>query len=217
MSGSSITANVPGDFFIAGKKKVSHWRAFEATLTPGQDPDLWQRAFKEYFHARLSHRYLKPIEALQKIGSKSGEGFSIVAIQCSLIEFLESTLKGISYRHHRKGDPPLRQYEYSESGRIFESFLVQRTPFDREFTPQLAHDFYVSVRCGVLHEARTKNGWTIQAKSKTGQVIDANLHTLYRDDFQASLLAFVEWYEKALPSDPALQEAFVRKFNDLCV
>jgi len=103
------------------------------------------------------------------------------------------------------------------SGRIFESFLVQRTPFDREFTPQLAHDFYVSVRCGVLHEARTKNGWTIQAKSKTGQVIDANLHTLYRDDFQASLLAFVEWYEKALPSDPALQEAFVRKFNDLCV
>lgn len=217
MSGSSVIANVPGDFFIAGKKKVSHWRAFETTLSPGQDPDLWKKAFKDYFHARLSHRYLKPIEMLQKSGSKSGEGFSIVAIQCSLIEFFESTIKGISYRYRHKGDPPLGQYEYSQSGQIFESFLVQRTPLDREFTPQLAHDFYVSVRCGVLHEARTKNGWTILAKSKTGQVIDANRHVLYRDNFQASLLGFVEWYEKALPTDLALQEAFVRKFNSLCV
>jgi hypothetical protein len=135
----------------------------------------------------------------------------------ALIEFLESTLKGISYRYRHKGDPPLGQFEYSESGQIFESFLAQRTPFDCEFTPPLAHDFYVSIRCGVLHEARTKNGWTILAKSKTVQVIDANRHILYRDNFQASLLAFVEWYEKALPSDAALQAAFVRKFNSLCV
>ena len=145
-----------------------------------------------------------------------GEGFSIVAIQCSLIEFLESTIQGKSYRYVRKGDPPLGQHEYSNSGNIFESFLVNRTPFNGEFTPQLAHDFYVSVRCGVLHEARTKNGWTILAKSKTGQVVDANLKIVYRDNFQSSLLDFVEWYKRELPSRRDLQEAFLRKFNSLC-
>ena len=146
-----------------------------------------------------------------------GEGFSIVAIQCSLIEFLESTIQGKSYRYRRNGDPPLGQYEYSNSGGIFESFLVNRPPFDGEFTPQLAHDFYVSVRCGVLHEARTKNGWTILAKRETGQVADANLKIVYRDNFQSGLLRFAKWYKGELPSRGDLQEAFLRKFDSLCV
>jgi hypothetical protein len=69
----------------------------------------------------------------------------------------------------------------------------------------------------VLHEARTKNGWTILAKSKTGQIIDENLKIVYRDDFQVALLRFVEWYKGAVTSSVALQEAFLRKFDGLCV
>ena len=163
MTISKSTTATPGDFFIAGKKRVSHWRAFEATITVGGDPTLWEKAYESYFHARISHRYLKPLKTLQENGPKRGEGFSIVAIQCSLIEFLESTIQGKSYRYRRKKDPPLGQHEYSDSGHIFESFLESRTPFNSAFTQQLAHDFYVSVRCVLLHEARTKNGWTILA------------------------------------------------------
>jgi hypothetical protein len=218
MTTSKSTPKSPGDFFIAGKKKVSHWRAFEATLTVGGAPTLWKKAFTEYFHARLSYRYLKPLRTLQESGPLRGEGFSIVAIQCSLIEFLESTIQGKIYRYRRRGDPPLGQYEYSNSGSIFESFLMNRTPFGGEFnSQQLAHEFYVSVRCGVLHEARTKNGWTILAKSKTGQLIDANLKIVYRDNFQSGLLKFVKWYKSSLPSDSALQEALIRKFDSLCL
>ena len=146
-----------------------------------------------------------------------GEGFSIAAVQCSLIEYLESTIQGKSYRYRRDGDPPLGQYEYSNSGSIFESFLMNRPPFDGEFPQQLARDFYVSVRCGVLHEARTKNGWTILAKSKTGQIIDATLKIVYRDNFQSGLLRFVKWYKGELPSRRDLQEAFLRKFDSLCL
>jgi len=218
MTANKSTTRAPGDFFIAGKKMVSQWRSFEATLTVGGDPGLWRKAFKDYFHARLSYRYLKPLKTLKKSGPMLGEGFSIVAIQCSLIEFLESTIQGKSYRYRRNGDPPLGQNEYSNSGSIFESFLVNRPPFDGEFiTHQLAHDFYVNVRCGVLHEARTKNGWTILAKSKTGQVIDANMKIVYRDNFQSGLLRFVKWYKGELPSRRDLQEAFLRKFGSLCL
>jgi hypothetical protein len=150
-------------------------------------------------------------------GLRQGEGFSIVAIQCSLIEFLESTVQGKSYIYSRNGNPPVGQYKYSNSALMFESFLANRTPFNGEFTQQQAHDFYVSVRCGVLHEARTKNGWTIRARSKTGRIIDSNLRIVYRDNFQTALGKFVKWYKNELPSNVGLQEALLRKFDSLCV
>lgn len=217
MASSSSATRLPGDTLIAGRKSINDWIGFKPNLVPGGDAAPWKTAFKEYFHARLSSRYLKPIKSLQKSGERRGEGFSIVAIQCSLIEFLESTIQGMSYRYSRNGNPPLAQHEYSNSGAMFEFFLANRTPFNAEFIKQLPHDFYVSVRCGVLHEARTKNGWTILAKSKTGQIIDSSLKVVYRDDFQGALLKFVEWYKNALPSTVALQEAFIRKFDSLCV
>jgi hypothetical protein len=36
-------------------------------------------------------------------------------------------------------------------------------------------------------------------------------------NFQTGLLTFVDWYKSALPVDKALQDAFVRKFDSLCV
>jgi hypothetical protein len=218
MTANKPTARATSDFFIAGKKKVSHWRAFETRLTVGGTPTLWKKAFTDYFHARLSSRYLKPLKTLQESGLMRGEGFSIVAIQCSLIGFLESTIQGKSYRYRRNTDPPLGQYEYSNSSGMFESFLMNRPPFDGEFITQLlAPDFYASVRCGVLHEARTKNGWTILAKSKTGQLIDANLKIVYRDNFQSWLLKFMKWHKAELPLGGNLQEAFLREFDSLCL
>jgi predicted nuclease of restriction endonuclease-like (RecB) superfamily len=45
----------------------------------------------------------------------------------------------------------------------------------------------------------------------------ANRKIVYRDDFQRGLLSFVDWYKGALSADPARQEAFIRKFDSLCV
>lgn len=220
MTTSKSATRTPDDVFIAGRRTIKDWKAFQPTLIPGGDPKPWEKAAKDYFEARLVSRYLTPIETLQQSGSRRGEGFSIVAVQCSLIEFLESTVQGTSYRYlpRRKGLQPSGQYEYSSSGDIFVSFLINRPPFKNDFTTQdMARDFYEGVRCGLLHEARTKNGWTILAKNSSGQAIDANQKIIYRDNFQTALLAFVGWYKGALPSDRALQEAFIRKFDSLCV
>ena len=205
-----------GDIHIAGALTTDDWRAFRTNLVSG-DKAGWERAFTDYFDTRLRLRYLDPIKVLQDNGTFQGEGFSIAAIQCSIVEFLESTLQGKSYRFVRKGDPPLGIYEYSSSSDIFISFLVNRAPFKNDFNEDRARDFYVSVRCGLLHEARTKNGWTIWAKNPTDHIIDANNKIIYRNDFQSGLLTFVDWYKHALSSDSALQEAFIRKFDSLCV
>jgi hypothetical protein len=207
-----------GDTHIAGSLTPDDWTKFRATLTPGGDPTVWKKAFDDYFHTRLSLRYLSPIKVLQDNGTFQGEGFSIAAIQCSLVEFLESTVQGTSYRFLRKGDPPLGTYEYSSSSDVFVSFLLNRTPFKNDFKDEnTARDFYVGVRCGLLHEARTKNGWTIWAKDPASHTIDAGNKVIYRDNFQAGLLSFVEWYKGELPSHTKLQEAFIRKFDSLCV
>jgi hypothetical protein len=211
------TSRPPGDFIIAGKKRVSDWQAFKITLAAGGDAVSWQKAYMEYFHARLWHRYLKPIKTLQSSGSSAGEGFSIVAIQCSLIEYLESTIQGKSYIYSRSGKPPIGTYQYSGSGSMFESFLAKRPPFRHEFGPKEAHDFYVSIRCGVLHEARTKNGSTILAKNKSGRIIDSNLKVVYRDNFQSALASFAQWYQQELLVNRDFQEAFIRKFDGLCL
>lgn len=206
-----------GDIHIAGSLTTDDWKAFKPSLAAG-DRAQWEKAFTDYFHTRLRLRYLDPIKVLQDNGAFQGEGFSIAAIRCSLVEFLESSVQGKSYRFLRKGDAPLGPYEYSSSSDIFTSFLRNRTPFDKDFTDeQTARDFYEGVRCGLLHEARTKKGWTIWAKDGRGKTADTNQKIMYRDNFQTGLLAFVGWYERELPTDRTLQEAFIRKFDSLCV
>jgi len=207
-----------GDTYIAGSKTTDDWKAFKLKLAPGGDPAAWEMAFTDYFHGRLSARYLDPIKVLQDSGSSLGEGFSIAAIQCSLIEFLESTVQGKSYRLLKNGSPPLTTDEYSGSRVMFESFLVNRVPFQAEFDGPLAHDFYEGVRCGLLHEARTKNGWVIWAEHGS-KIIDAtgDPKILYRNDFQRALLDFIAAYKTKLASDPLTQAAFIRKFDSLCV
>lgn len=69
-----------GDSQIAGSLTPDDWRKFRATLTPGSVPDLWKKAFGDYFDTRLSLRYLGPIKTLQNNGTFQGEGFSIAAI-----------------------------------------------------------------------------------------------------------------------------------------
>lgn len=200
---------------IAGSLTAYDWKAFKKTLTPGNQVQ-WQKAFDNYFHQRLSLRYLEPIKALQENGTYQGEGFSIVAIQCTLIEFLASTIEGKNYRFRRPKDPPLGKFEYSKSSELFVNFLTSNTPFKEDFNAKIAQDFYASVRCGLLHEARTKNGWSIWAKATGNVAIDASRKIVFRDNLQNMLLQFVNNYGRQLLANVPLQTAFIRKFDSLC-
>ena len=200
---------------IAGWKTIDDWRTFRASLVVGGKPSSWQKAYNEYFLTRLDLRYFNPIRILQKHGTFEGEGFSILAIQCTLIEFLESTVQGINYRFLR-GNEVLGLNEYSSSRKVFVNFLCNRNPFDKEFDDKIAMDFYSGIRCGILHEARTKNGWTVHAKSPDGNLINRKKLIVYRDNFQRGLDDFTKWYGVVIQSDIAIQQAFVRKFDSVC-
>jgi len=207
--------SVPADIVVAGSKTADDWRATKPSLVNGGEK-VWKTAFDDYFMERLELRYLAPIKVLQEHGTYRGEGFSIVAIQCSLIEFLESTVEGTTYRWLPSGREP-GQYEYSSSKDIFVAFLTKRHPFSRTFDANAALDFYANVRCGLLHEARTKGGWKIWADGPNGTVADVKERIVFRNNFQQALLEYIASYGTGVQSDKALQEAFIRKFDSLCV
>lgn len=200
--------------YIAGSKTPRDWLAFKAQLLEIGGEELWKKAFQDYLQERLNLRYLHPVKVLQENGTFTGEGFSIMAILCTLIEFLESTVQGLKYKYSRSRND-LGDYEYSNSQDIFVSFLCKRTPFSKEFSDDLAREFYSSVRCGLLHEAQTKNGWKIWAKSPNGSVVNAKAKVVYRDDFEKAVQHFITDYAGNLVKDKDLQAAFVRKFDSL--
>lgn len=202
---------------IAGKKTADDWKALLPELNAGNNHDAWTVAFDDFYLVRLRLRYLNPINLLKHHGTFQGEGFSIVAIQCSLVEFLETTIQGKSYRHRRRNDPPLGPYEYSSSEEVFISFLTKREPFLQDFNTASAKEFYKHVRCALLHEARTKDGWTIWARNTNGRLIDANDKVVFRDNMQTAFENFLQVYRNDLLNDSNLQAAFIRKFDSLCV
>src|SRR5690349_4172057 len=178
---------------IAGWNTANDWQRLRKRLVLGGDEKMWTLAFNEYFRKRLELRYLNPIKTLQDNDTYRGEGFSIVAIQCTLIEFLESTVQGTNFRLPQKGQK-LSKFEYSSSKRMFVAFLAKEMPFSNVFDEKSALDFYSGVRCGLLHEARTKDDWTISARSFNGSMVSVQERIVYRNNFQTALLEFIDVY-----------------------
>lgn len=217
---------------LSSKKTIGDWKAIQPQLSAGADSGIWKQVLDDFYYDRLKTRYLDPIRAISDLKLSKGEGFAIVAIQCSLIEFLESCFQGINYAHQSPtrwwfGGFYLRlfpcfksapQHTYKDSAKIFISFLTTRDPFRQCFKSKaLARDFYKSVRCGVLHESRTKGAWLVHDKSGSALIFDPSGPILYRDDFQEAIERFIANYVAAVPNEPQLQQAFIRKFDHLCV
>lgn len=201
--------------YITNSKTVDDWKTLRKLLEGSDDELLWRKAFIDFFWGRIQSRYLEPIEKLREHDACDGYGFTILTLLCSLVEFLESTYKGHKYVFCK--DNELKIFEYNKSKQCFVDFLTTKQPFGNVFTMADAKDFYSSIRCGLLHEASTKNGWKIWAKSYSGsEIVCSRNKIVYRDDFEAAIKKYIKSYGDELVSNKAIQEAFLRKFDALC-
>jgi len=209
---------LPNDTRIAGDKTVADWNALKAEYSREKTEKFWRIAFTDFFKQRVETRYFAPIDCLSSQGSGTGEGFSIVAIQCTLIEFLGSTIEGKNYRFRKKQAPPLdKDTEYDNSSDIFVRFLELKMPFSDLFRQEgSAIDFYKSVRCGLLHEARTKDLWTIVARRDSRTAVDTVNKVIDRDLFQECFNTFLRDYEEQILLRSDLQNALLRKLDGFC-
>lgn len=199
--------------YIAGSLQAKDWNSRKIELTASSNETLWARTFDEFLMTRLSLRYLTPIKILQDNGTFRGEGFTIVSVQCALIEFLAALKVGKSHKFLMKGEK-VGEHDYTSSNAIFCDFLFKEEPFKKCF-PDIfaAREFYKNVRCALLHEARTKNGWKIWASGSIA--VDFKEKIVRRDALQIAITSYLDSYGLILTKDHNMQAAFIRKFDNL--
>lgn len=144
------------------KKRETLKNSYEINKTWNQVIDL--------FNNRITDFYFNPIEDIIKTKKLKGEGFTILTIQCALIEMFASFKSGKIHNYRKNPKGP--KYEYKKSDECFISFLQSEEMFKDHFfqedgtkdVPFKASDFYDKVRCGLMHEARTKGEWVVNSK-----------------------------------------------------
>lgn len=199
---------------IAEKFTEGDWRRLEKELRAefGRD-DLWNRAL-DVFESRLNERYIKPSEEIQNALSVAGEGFAITAILCSLIEALETFYEGKCYKYEK----PRTNAEYGNgnSKNLFVSFLSTKEPFKHTFSEDLAEDFFRNVRCALLHEAMTRNGWVIRIDTDALVKQDGSVKVLNRCHFLEHIKEYIKLYRAEVLGNKERKNAFIRKMNCIC-
>ncbi len=211
----------PQKIKVACKKSIKDWNDLEGKLQNNLDDiGLWKEAFS-FFECRMMSRYLNPIKSIKANDTYKGEGFAMVAILCSLIEALESFYQGVFYRKSPKkgqGEPNDPERHYYGSEKLFISFLENRDPFKREFSARqsLAKEFYENVRCAILHEAATRNGWCIRTDTQALITEKPDRIILNRDIFINYVIEYIEIYKNELLSSIELKKKFIKKMSSIC-
>ena len=196
--------SVKSDWEISKEK----WDSKRKTLKDRQDiTDAWKEAIG-IFETRFSDRYFKSIEHLIEISGKSkGEGFAILTLQCSIMEYLATLNEGMIFNHEAKSlkkknaenkSPTHRMphFFYTDSAKWYNKFLNSAPIFKGYFHGENAflksHDFYQNVRCALVHEAQTRNNWKVniyeksRTKDKENTVIFQD-KTIYRTALNEAL------------------------------
>lgn len=201
-----------------------------------QYDDVWNEAIA-VFDSRLKSKFFNPIQTIINKREIDGAGFSIVFVQCALIETFAAFRIGKNFSDDRNSNTP--HYEYFKGASIFKDFLRTANIFKDHFwkinsknkistdIPYASADFYISVRCGLMHEARTKGNWLIRATPKTISaktdplfiVSENGNYIIYRTVLHYRLLHYLETYKDELRQDSQvaalLRRNFARKLDHL--
>lgn len=209
---------IQDDTLISAGISVAEWKEKRGRLISYDcSKPEWEEAF-QLLHVRIKTRFLNPIDWILEKRQDEGEGFSVVALQCILIEFLEAFYQGKIYS--TSGSP--RKFEYNSSKQLFCDFLTKHKPFSDYFiSKDNANGFFDNIRCGLLHEAATKKTSRINNAPAHNKLVsfepnDQSNMRLYRENFYQAILKFIETYKSELLSCRTLQINFVRKMDDIC-
>lgn len=210
--------------------------------------DNWNNAI-EIFNDRLNKKFFDPLEEIIKGYNKKceenkkaeGEGFTIITVLCAVIECFAAFRVGKIFKHDKvNGEKDF--YYKNESKQIFTGFLLDKNVeiFKNNFyridatgnqiinDPLNATNFYSEVRCGLMHEARTKGNWTINTySSAVNRVKDESIFIeekdgkkqIYRTVLFYRLKKYLSDYSTELRGDnlngAKMRRLFARKLDNL--
>jgi cation transport regulator ChaC len=183
---------------------VNHWKMIDFSKEEG-----WQLAI-DIFEDRIRGRFLDMVKLIQ---GEPYAGFSVMALDCLLIETLQQFREGVR-------ETPARQ-----SGEYFRRFLTE-TEFSEYFDGKKADLFYDFIRCGILHMAEIKGTSRILTRKGVpvvkinGPEICPDGLVLNRRRFHAILEYVFQSYVKDLrknnPPNQELRDRFKSKMDQIC-
>ena len=167
---------------IAPGVDASSWQGLK--LDDPDSPD-WAKAIG-ILAARINDRYVHPVDFLiaseeNKPASERRFGFTVLAVDCLLVETLEAFIEGLEDTD-------------GISKKTFCAFLRTRKQFASEFTSDdLAKQFYEQFRCGILHQAEVGGDSKVWSVGPLLQ-IDGNAITVNRNKFHECFKAEFQNY-----------------------
>lgn len=159
-----------------------------------------KKKLAEFIYDRLYGRYLKPFDFQSPdYIDNYKNGFALMTSCCLLIE----TYVSFTVKQFRNTNGQSRK----AFGHFFttESIFIELSTGGRKAGDTIANkndgglpnDFYENVRCGILHNAETKNGWTITRK-KTAPYFDPKTKSINATKFANRLKVILSNYKKEL-------------------
>lgn len=186
---------------ISPSYRVNNW-------VNARDADNWDEMVKIFFD-RIESRYLKPVRLIagdNEIGEFSG--FSIIAIDCLVIETLNQFYLGLD---ETVGPHKMAFWNFFHNSDHFKNHLNRSTAFT----------FYSHYRCGILHQAQTKLKsvvridqnemiQTVTERVSDGLIVDrSKFHSALEDEITS-------YMHKLKNGDVNLRANFVKKMNLIC-
>ena len=145
---------------------------------------------------RLYERYIEPFK-----NNQSKHGFSMMAVACLMIETLFCFQKG-------------RRKTGEAGGVVFATFFSSSNQLD--VFAGYGDQFYTNVRCGILHQGETYDGWLIIRK---GDLFKQSTKTINATKFHKALEQELRSYTDRLRAESfrgTAWRAAIRKLDHIC-
>ncbi len=186
-------------------------------------PENVKEEIGDFVYNRLFERYIEPFKKMDNSSIDYGQhnvtndeeptqrklriGFSIMANMCLLIETMEAFKKGFERFYGRKKGEELNDTHYEQA---FIDFFDQNEEF--KVSKGFGCIFYRDIRCAILHQGETYNGWKIKPIEEIKPIDEAN-KTIDAKQFLDTMENVLKTYIEKLKSGEESMENCVKKLN----
>lgn len=212
------------DMWIAPRKGCGYWTVsdWQQLNLDSADCDDWKTAI-QIFEDRINFRFLEAIETLKQSDDQYYQtdrqrryGFAATALMALLIETLAQFYDGV--KESPSGDNKNFYVEFLTS-----KSLILKDYFNQD-DRKVAEIFYKTIRCGILHQAETRENSLIRYRKEDDWELSNPFERIEKESlivYWAALFRLLkqeieEYKEKLKSGDQILQENFKTKMNIIC-
>ena len=185
-----------GTEFVSPKYTKFDYAALGLTI---YSPELDFQKAVAIFQDRINGRFLQQINQLRE--NCLDNGFAIMALECLLIESLSQFVTG------KDDNKNCSAVEYKR-------FLITQL----RFTPKDAGKFYSCIRCGILHQAQTKDYSALVPDGDRAIFYVDGFFMVNVKEFSLMIDRYVDYYCHSLLDDrnTYLRLNFIKKMDYIC-